>query len=210
MLAAAALALVVTIGPSLIAIPDEPGAEVIVEAAIYQSVAADLDADGNREIVVLTHGDGSAIAVTAWGESDGEWRRIGQPLEVVPGASIPGVASLGTPLRLLVRSVEGRDRLTLVRQPQYRDEDDGRPCCLLLDDLVLDAGALRLVQVTPTRASVDAIHVIDLDGDRTDELVDDDLRPAARGHQLPDRRAHLPLVGRGIRGHRVAARDRVG
>ena len=171
MLASAALALVVTIGPSLIAIPDEPGAEVIVEAAIYQAVAADLDADGAREIVVLAHGDGSAIAATAWGESDGVWRRIGQPLEVVPGASIPGVASLGTPLRLLVRSVEGRDRLTLVRQPQYRDEEGGGRCCLLLHDLVLDSGALRLVQVTPTRASVDSIHVIDLDGDRTDEIV---------------------------------------
>ena len=183
---------------------------MIVEAAIYQAVAADLDADGAREIVVLTHGDGSAIAVTAWGESDGEWRRIGQPLEVVPGASIPGVASLGTPLRLLVRSVEGRDRLTLVRQPQYRDEDDGRQCCLLLDDLVLDAGALRLVQVTPTRASVDAIHVIDLDGDRTDELVTTtSVLPLGDTSFPTDVRIYRWSDG-GFARHRVAARDWLG
>ena len=171
MLAAAALALVVTIGPSLIAIPDEPGAEVIVEAAIYQAVTADLDSDGAREIVALTHGDGSVIAASAWRDDDGTWGRVGEPLEIVPGATIPGVAWLGTPLRLLVRSVDGEDRVTLVRQPLYRDPDEGPRCCLLLDDLVLDPGGLRLVPVSPTHTSVDAIHVIDLDGDGTDELV---------------------------------------
>ena len=171
---AAALAIVVTIGPSLVAVPDEPGAEVLVEAAIYQAVAADLDGDRAREIVVLTHGDGSTIAASAWQETDAGWQRIGAPLEVVPGASIPGVAWLGTPLRLLVRSVDGDDRVTLVRQPQYGDpeeDEEEAQCCLLLDDLVLDAEGLRLVQVTPRHRSVDAIRAIDFDGDGTDELV---------------------------------------
>jgi hypothetical protein len=171
MLAAAALSLLVTIGPSLIAIPDEPGAEVIVEASIYQAVVADLDGDGAREIVAMTHGDGSVIAASAWRQDGGTWGRVGQPLEVVPGATVPGVAWLGTPLRLLVRSVEGEDRVTLVRQPLYRNPDEGPRCCLLLDDLVLDAGGLRMVPASPTHASADAIHVIDLDADGTDELV---------------------------------------
>ena len=168
---AAALALVVTIGPSLVAVPDEPGAEILLEAAIYQAVAADLDGDGVREIVVLTHGDGSTIAASAWQETDAGWQRIGTPLEVVPGATIPGVAWLGTPLRLLVRSVDGNDRVTLVRQPQYGDPEEEALCCLLLDDLVLDADGLQLAQATPRHSSVDAIRVIDLDGDGTDELV---------------------------------------
>ena len=168
---AAALALVVTIGPSLVAVPDEPGAAVLLEAAIYQAVAADLDGDRAREIVVLTHGDGSTIAASAWQETDAGWQRIGAPVEVVPGASIPGVAWLGTPLRLLVRSVDGDDRVTIVRQPQYGDPDEEAPCCLLLDDLVLEADGLRLDPVAPARSAVDAIRAIDLDADGTDELV---------------------------------------
>jgi hypothetical protein len=84
---AAALAIVVTVGPSLVAVPDEPGAQVLVEGAIYQAVAVDLDGDGVREIVVLTHGDGSTIAASAFQETDAGWRRIGAPLEVVPGAT---------------------------------------------------------------------------------------------------------------------------
>ena len=171
MLAAAALAIVITAGPALVAIPDEPGAQVLVEAAIYQAVAADLDGDGSREIVVLTHGDGSAIAATAWRQSAAGWRRVGQPLEVVPGATIPGVAWLGSPLRLVVRAVEGGERVTLVRQPAYRDATEGPACCLLIDDLLLDPAGLRLEPTAATRISVDALHVVDLDGDGTDELV---------------------------------------
>ena len=177
--ALAALAAAVAIGPSflapirptLVAIPDEPGATVLLEAAVYQAVAADLDGDGAREIVVLTHGDGSAIAASAWRGGDAGWRRIGMPLEVVPGASIPGVAWLGTPIRMLVRAVGAEERVTLVRQPSYRDPDTGSGCCLLLDDLVLGPGGLRLVQAAPGRSSVEAIRVVDLDGDGTDELV---------------------------------------
>ena len=168
---AAALALVVTIGPSLVAVPDEPGAEILVEAAIYQAVAADLDGDAAREIVVLTHGDGSTIAASAWQETDAGWRGIGAPIEVVPGATIPGVARLGAPLRLLVRSVDGADRVTLVRQPQWGEDDAEPQCCLLLDDLVLDGEGLRLDPVAPGRSAVDAIMAVDLDGDGTDELV---------------------------------------
>lgn len=171
MLAAAALAIVVTAGPALVAIPDEPGAQVLFEAAIYQAVAADLDGDGSREIVVLTHGDGSAIAAAAWRETTAGWRRVGQPVEVLPGATIPGVAWLGSPMRLLVRSVDGADRVTLVRQPAYRDASEGPACCLLIDDLMLGSAGVRLVPVAATRLSVDALHVVDLDGDGTDELV---------------------------------------
>lgn len=168
---AAALAIAVTAGPALVGIPDEPGAQVVLEAAIYQAVAADLDGDGSREIVVLTHGDGSAIAAAAWRDTAAGWRRVGEPIEVLPGATIPGVAWLGSPMRLLVRSVDGVDRVTLVRQPAYRDANEGPACCLLIDDLVLGPAGVRLVPVAATRLSVEAVHVLDLDGDGTDELV---------------------------------------
>lgn len=176
---AAALAVAVALGavlstpmpPAFVAIPDEPGTQLLLEAAVYQAVAADLDADGGRELVVLTSGDGSAIAASAWRESDAGWGRVGEPLGVVPRAAVPGVAWLGTPVRLLVRSVGGEERVTLVRQPIYRDPDDGPACCLLVHDLILEAGGLRLVQAAPTRTVAEAVWVVDLDGDGTDELV---------------------------------------
>ncbi|HEX7172915.1 MAG TPA: hypothetical protein VF365_09945 [Candidatus Limnocylindria bacterium] len=168
---AAALAIVITAGPALVAIPDEAGAQVLVEAAIYQAVAADLDGDGRGEIVVLTHGDGSAIAASAWRETAAGWRQVGRPLEVVPGATIPGVAWLGSPVRLVVRAVDGAERVTLLRQPAYREATDGSACCLLVDDLVLGPDGLRLVPAAATRIAVDAVWAVDLDGDGTDELV---------------------------------------
>src|SRR5688500_182153 len=42
------------------AVPDEPGAFVLPDAPILQTVAADLDADGRRELVRLVRGDGEA------------------------------------------------------------------------------------------------------------------------------------------------------
>jgi len=171
MLAAAALVALLTLAPTLVAIPDEPGAEVIVEASIYQAVAADLDGDAAREIVVLTHGDGSTIAASAWSETAAGWGRVGEPLEVVPGATIPGVASLGAPLRLVVRAIDGKDRVTLVRQPIYPEEDGEPGCCLLIDDLTLETDGLRLVPAAASRSAVESLRAIDLDGDGTDELV---------------------------------------
>ena len=171
MLAAGTLAALLTLGPALAAIPDEPGAVVIAEASIYQAVAADLDGDTTREIVALVHGDGSTIAASAWRESAAGWSRVGQPLEVVPGATIPGVASLGSPIRLIVRTVDGEDRVTLVRQPIYPAEDEEQGCCLLIDDLALEPDGLRLVPAAASRSAVESLRAIDLDGDGTDELV---------------------------------------
>jgi hypothetical protein len=171
MLAAAALVALLTAGPALVAIPDEPGAQVLVEASIYQAVAADLDGDGGREIVVLTHGDGSVISASAWRETESGWRPVGAPIEVVPGATIPGIASLGSPIRLVVRHVDREERVTLVRQPAHGGEGDEESCCLLIDDLLLDSGGLRLVPAAAMRSAVEALHAVDLDGDGTDELV---------------------------------------
>lgn len=192
MLAAGTLATLLIVGPALVAIPDEPRAEVLVEGALYQALAADLDGDGPREIVVLTNGDGSTIAASAWRDAPSGWSRIGQPLEVLPSGTVPGVARLGSPMRLVVRSVDGRDRVTLIRQPAYAEDAEGEPgCCLLIDDLRLEGSALRLVPVAPSRTSVDAAWVIDLDGDGTDELVTTTSVPPLGDTSYPtDARVH--------------------
>ena len=169
MLAAAALALLVATGPSLVAIPEEPGAQVLLEGDVFQAVAADLDGDGAREIVVLRRGARSIVA-EAWHQVGETWRTLGGPIEVVPSNELL-VTWTGTPARLLVRSIDGAERVTLVRQPIDRRSDPDESCCLLLDDLVLHGDGIRLARVAEPSVAIGAVHVIDLDGDGIDELV---------------------------------------
>ena len=171
---APAIALLIAATSVLGAIPPEPGTRVLTDAPVFQAVAADVDGDGAREVVLLTAGDGTSILAEAWRDAgeDG-WGRIGPPIEVVPrDAGEQGVARwIGAPLRLVVRRVDGLDRVTVVRLPQYAEPGLAAPCCLLLHDLVLAEGRLSLVQVAAPADAVDAIHALDLDGDGTDELV---------------------------------------
>jgi hypothetical protein len=173
--------------PMLVAVPDEPGAQVLTETPAYQAVAVDLDGDSVREVVALVRGGGTSILAGAWRASDDGWVQIGRPAEVVPRGTAEQAALRwpGAPLRLLVRRVAGGDRLTLVRQPSSAEPDLDLPCCLLLHDLVVADGALRLVPVAPFADAVDAVFVLDLDGDGTDELVTTRSVPALRDTSHP-------------------------
>ena len=176
MLAAALIALLF-VGPglaspptSLATIPPEPGAATLTNAAVFQAVVADLDGDGAREIVALARPADGLMAAVAWRETDGAWEAVGEPLQVQSQGSGP-LEWAGTPARLLVRSVDGSDAVTIARQPRARELDLDSPCCLLIDDLVLDGEALRLVPRADPIDAMDAVHALDLDGDGTDELV---------------------------------------
>ena len=165
--------LLASVSPLLVAVPDEAGAQVLTETPTYQAVAVDLDGDSAREVVALVRGGGTSILADAWRAGDDGWERIGPPAEVVPRGAAEQAALRwpGAPVRLLVRRVGGGERVTLVRQPASAEPDLELPCCLLLHDLVVTDGALRLVQVAPSADVVDAVFVLDLDGDDTDELV---------------------------------------
>lgn len=157
------------------AIPDEPGAFVLPDAPILQTVAADLDGDGRRELVRLIRGDGDAALAEVWVERGSNWALLGQPVEVVPpsrvGTRIDPVYQ-ATPVRLLVRRVDGAERVTVASQPHFEEIDIGDPCCLLLHDLVIEpGGGARRVEVAESSDFADAVLVIDLDGDGTDELL---------------------------------------
>ena len=160
---------------AIAAVPDEPGAVVLPNATILQTVVADLDDDGRRELVRLVRGDGDAVLTEIWGEDRGDgWRLRGEPLEVVPpsriGARIDRVYQ-STPVRLLVRRVGDGDRVTVASQPHFEEIDVGPPCCLLLHDLELVGGVGVRRAVSGPTDFADAVIVIDLDGDRTDELL---------------------------------------
>ena len=66
-------------------------------------------------------------------------------------------------------------------------------CCLLLDDLALDGDALRLEPAADASPSPDAVHVLDLDGDGTDELLATRSLPPLGDISYPVQRSRLPL-----------------
>ena len=164
----AAIATLVTAATWLAAIPAEPGATVLIEGSIIQAVAADLDGDGAREVIVLSGGTSQGSAtVESWTErSPGTWRRLQGVVTVVAPAAPATPDASGSPLRLLVRRVDGADHVTLVRQAAT-----DTPCCLRLHDITVTPQGMRLVPVADTTTSVDAIFVVDLNGDGTDEIV---------------------------------------
>ena len=150
--------------PNLVALPAEPGAQVLTDAPTVQSVVVDLDGDGAREIVALTVGEDAAVALQAWTESGGGWAPLGPSLPVPPEGSQPG------PVRLIVRDTADGERLTLARQPLVPGASAAEPCCLHLEDVVVESGRTRFARVAEPMEAFDALHAIDLDGDGVDEL----------------------------------------
>ncbi|MGH2418258.1 MAG: hypothetical protein ACRDFY_07975, partial [Candidatus Limnocylindria bacterium] len=174
---------------AIAAVPDEPGAFVLPDAPILQTVVADLDADGRRELVRLVRGDGEAVLAEVWVERGASWALLGDPIQVVPPARVgPRLDEVfqATPVRLLVRRVAGAERVTVASQPHFEEIDVGEPCCLLLHDLVIDpSGAARRVDVAGPNDFADSILVIDLDGDGTDELLSAQSLPPAGDISYP-------------------------
>lgn len=182
-------------------VPDEPGVVVLPDAPILQTVAADLDGDGRRELVRLVRGDGEAALAEVWVERGPTWAMLGEPVEVVPpsriGTRIDDVYQ-ATPVRLLVRRVDGVEHVTIASQPTFEELDVGEPCCLLLHDLVMEPGGVaRRVEVADSSDFADAVLVIDLDGDGTDELLSTFSPPPARRVSFAiDARVHRWIDGR--------------
>src|SRR5688500_16116376 len=55
------------------AVPDEPGAFVLPDAAVLQTVVADVDVNGSTDVVRLVRGDGDAALVEVWVERESGW-----------------------------------------------------------------------------------------------------------------------------------------
>ncbi|MGQ0607834.1 MAG: hypothetical protein ACT4OQ_05140 [Chloroflexota bacterium] len=179
---------------AIAAAPDEPGAIVLPDAAILQTVVADLDADGAREVVRLVRGDGDAVLAEVWGRSAGAWDLRGAPVEVVPPSRVgPRIDRVyqSTPVRLLVRLVDGTERVTVASQPHFEEIDVGPPCCLVLHDVGIEDGSAVRRPVSGPSDFATAVIVIDLDGDGTDELLSTESLPPAGDISYPvDARVH--------------------
>jgi hypothetical protein len=153
-------------------VPEEADAFVLPEAPTIQAIAVDLDGDGAQEIVRLVRGGGTEVAAEAWAEDAAGWSLVGRVV-VIP-ASPPGgqpvVAYAGSPVRLIVRHIGPEQRVTVIRQPSYRELDLQPACCLIVADFRLEPSA-QLVPVAAPASAVDAVFAVDLDGDGIDELL---------------------------------------
>ena len=175
--------------PSSIAtVPDEPGTLVLPDASILQTVVADVDEDGRREVIRLVRGDDEAVQAEVWGQDAASWNLRGERVEVVPpsriGTRIDPVYQ-STPVRLLVRRVDGAERVTVASQPHFEEIDVGPPCCLILHDLAIDGGAAVRRSVSGPSDFSTAVLVIDFDGDGTDELLSTRSLPPAGDISYP-------------------------
>lgn len=157
------------------AVPDEPGATFLPDdEPTYQAVAADLDGDGARDVVRLVGAERGSIRAEAWTVSEETWTPMAAAVDVIPSRPSGDQTNpvfTGTPVRLIVRGIDGADRVTVVRQPRFDDADADAECCLQLHDLVLAGDQLSLVPVADPATSVGAVAAIDFDGDGTDELL---------------------------------------
>ena len=184
---------------AIAAVPDEPGVVVLPDARILQAVAADVDADGRREVVRLVIGAGDAVLAEIWGLDGGGWQLRGDPVEVVPpwrvGTRIDPRYQ-DTPVRLLVRRVEGAERVTVASQPHLEEIDIGPPCCLIIHDLAISDGSAVIRTVSGLGKFADVIIVIDFDGDGTDELLSTESLPTAGNIEFPiEARVHRWVDG---------------
>ena len=168
-------------------VPDEPGA-VLVEGPTYAAIVADVDGDGQPELVRVTHSgvDGSRLAVEIWRQRPDETWVATAPAVVLRRGRGPGEDLISTPsdrdnltpllgdgsVRLLLWHEGGRAHLLAVVNAGSPAGDQG-PCCLTIWEVTEPAagGPPTLTLLMDTHRGGDTAFAVDMDGDGTDELA---------------------------------------
>jgi hypothetical protein len=141
------------------------------------AVAVDVDGDGARDVVRLIGLAAQSPRVDAWGyETDG-WSLIGAS-NPIPHVSAPEEdvlvnreVDVGS---LLVWHIDGIERVLVVvarSRPSSQMTPDGSVCCLSLFDLRPVGDDIELRSLSHEGVSGQAVQVMDIDGDGTDELA---------------------------------------
>ena len=180
--------------------PSEPPASILPGATI-QAIAADLDADGSREVVRLIAGDVDPYRVflDVWTDAGAAWRRIGEPAGVMrfgtsTEASYQDVLPVATDelARLILWRDGGREHVLVATAAA--EDYWFVPCCFTVSGVAITADSVELAVLTTESTSVDAVLAADLDADGTDELVAREASLSGTG-----RRFGVPIVLRAYR-----------
>ena len=151
------------------------GGQILSRHAL-SSAAADLDGDGEREVVavVAEPEEGSLLRVAVWGVRGGQWVSLGEEgiERWIARDGATKVARLGEETAALLPIRDGdRTRVVLAVAAPYESERPGA-CCLSFSDVRLSAGDSVRVQLVPDDlGSVDSMTPFDLDADGRDELL---------------------------------------
>jgi hypothetical protein len=148
-------------------------ATILLPGTATTAVTADLDGDGEREIIRLVQ-DGPATehAVDAWSHDGLTWSSLGSIMIPVaspePSASPAGVSAVA----LLAWTDAGGDRVLALAAEVVPDDPNGATCCLALFEVHLSAdGTLELLMLQGIDSAAQSFQAADFDGDGTDELV---------------------------------------
>ena len=179
LLAVAAIALApsgAALASGVSGVPDEPDA-LRVAGPSYAALAADLDGDGQQELVRLTAigRDTNQLAVDIWHlTGKGVWGSTGPaaPMAVASDKGEMARALVSDTSRLLVWHQGRRERVLAVVNSST-PLGDATPCCLTIWEVDLpspgESPSLKLL--IDTRRGGDAVYAVDMDGDGTDELA---------------------------------------
>jgi hypothetical protein len=146
------------------------------------ALTADLDGDGAREVVRIAEAKvprpdpALDMVVEAWSLGRVGWELAGSAPLVRPAAEGGGFVSvdaLTDGFGLLAWRDGGRERVLVVTGsgPDRRDGSTFSVCCLVLQDVALDADGLSLPVLEGVADNAEAVTATDMDGDGTDELV---------------------------------------
>ena len=148
-------------------------ATVVLPGTTTTAITADLDGDGEREIIrLIQEGLTADPAVDAWSHDGSAWSSLGStPIPVAspePSARPAG----GSAVTLLAWTDAGGDRVLALAAEIVPNDPNGATCCLRLFELQLSAeGSLELLMLQRIDSAAQSFQTADFDGDGRDELV---------------------------------------
>jgi len=173
----AALIAAVAMAAATLAPPPASAADdatVILPGTTITALTADLDGDGDREVVRLVQGEaGADHLLEVWGHDGERWSAIGSdtlPIAVGVGDPVPVGSEEATSL-LLMRS-GNRDRVLALSATVTVNDPSGGNCCLTISEVrLLRGGRVDVGLVQRQGGGAQYIQAADVDGDGADDLV---------------------------------------
>lgn len=157
--------------PAPVVAADE--ATVVLPGTTTTAVTADLDGDGEREIIRLVQDDLTADhAVDAWSQDGLEWSSLGStPISGAAPEPSPNPVG-GRAIALLAWRDAAGDRVLALSAEIVPDDPNGATCCLTMFEVQLSGeGSLELLLLQRIDSGAQSFQAADFDGDGTDELV---------------------------------------
>lgn len=172
MAVAVALAAMGLVPPVAVGAEDNP--TFVLPGATIGALTADLDGDGDREIVRLVQDPNPALRmVNAWEHDGDEWSDVGSaPLPRATDDDGAPTAFGDAAVALLLWRESARDRVLALSAAVVPDDPNGRTCCLTISEVQITAsGTVQVDRLQQVGGGAQLYQMVDIDGDGTQELM---------------------------------------